>query len=559
LALVDAAQLCLLWDVAAIDIEKTSRAAQQPILKNASIFVDHLHTLLKTNSVALKEKAFLQLSDTLITFNRTYKEYKKVLSGIAYEASEELIKDIVDFFQSEMKNMDDTSTLSTQKEGEDIALDIVSIIEKENYVCNRKVDFIAALGKLIAYNTFGGRYKDHAPEILIHFVDHGKSVSDAIKNFLSLLRTNQPSDFDYIFATLRKKFESLNRDEIDYEPLVKLASRFSASYGITKTAESRSSHANLISQCVRYVSENVKDHAQFLSFAALPFLSKLDSLAAKTLINDYNEKMKSVNDEENEYLSSFKKALGLIAENKGNKKITKGIVPLEVTKLSPAKRQREEDAQEDKGEEKTKKSKKLKGNGKEQKQNQREDEKEEEENKDQEQEKEEQEDKEKEQEEKEEKEEQEDKEKEQEDKEDKSTSKKRVSKTAIIKAVPNNKKQKSTQRVSTTEPLKVDTSVTNDDENLQKKSDPSSTQSSEQSQEKLEEEEIVVPKRKRGNSRLLSQDSTEQSQETNATNEQSQETNVTTEAEEYESPKKETKRQSKKNNQRGRSLKKRQF
>lgn len=121
------------------------------------------------DSPLLKEKAFYQLSDTLITFNRTYKEYKKTIAGLAYDPSDELIQNIIQYFQTEMTNMGDTSALSAdQKDDDDDAED--SPIERESLVCARKIDFIAALGKLIAYNAFGGHYKDYAPEILIHFV-----------------------------------------------------------------------------------------------------------------------------------------------------------------------------------------------------------------------------------------------------------------------------------------------------------------------------------------------------------------------------------------------------
>lgn len=155
----------MLWDVSYINVDTTTRAEQQPILKNATGFIAHLQDLLTCESEVLKEKAFFQLSDTLITFNRTYKEYKKTIAGLAYDPSDELIQNIIQYFQDRMVKMDKTDQKEDEEEGEESPA-----IERESLVCVRKVDFIAALGKLIAFNAFRGHYKDYAPEILIHFV-----------------------------------------------------------------------------------------------------------------------------------------------------------------------------------------------------------------------------------------------------------------------------------------------------------------------------------------------------------------------------------------------------
>jgi hypothetical protein len=156
-------------------------------------------TLLNDRSDHVREAAFLRLSDTMLLFNRTLDPTS--LSALAIGPSEELINRLKNYFQIEMRNMDDTSQLS---KGEDDGF-----TEKGNATCIRKTKLIASLGKLIAYTAFTGKIQNYAPDILIHFMTHGKSVEETVKAFLSTIRKSVKYDFEIIFNTLIQKYESV--------------------------------------------------------------------------------------------------------------------------------------------------------------------------------------------------------------------------------------------------------------------------------------------------------------------------------------------------------------
>jgi len=68
---------------------------------------------------------------------------------------------------------------------------------------------VAALGKLIAYSALPGKIHEYAPEILVHFIEHGKYVEETIKAFLSTVRQFVKHDYMIIFHTLLKRYEQV--------------------------------------------------------------------------------------------------------------------------------------------------------------------------------------------------------------------------------------------------------------------------------------------------------------------------------------------------------------
>lgn len=188
--------------------------------------------------------------------------------------------------------------------------------------------------------------------------DHGKTVAEAIKNFLQLLRASQQVDFDYMFATIKKKYEAIDlatATKESFEPLLKLATRLAGSYGIVshRQAELRSSLANLISRCFVYVGENVKDHHLLFKYAVAPFVSKLDGVAAERLVEDFDEKLKdamSDPDAENEELTNLRKSLQQVAEKGERTMYTKKAKTAatesdQPDKISPTKRKLPEEGE----------------------------------------------------------------------------------------------------------------------------------------------------------------------------------------------------------------------
>jgi len=411
-----ASQYSLLWAVAKIDPNDTTIKEQNEIVEKAKQFFSHMEKLLTHGSPSVREATFYRLSDCLLLFNRTLRSYS--LSGLVYKPSKELIQKMKQYFQMEMKGtMNTTDNLIKKEPGKDNNVpkdkkqnnvpedekqnkDILEEEERQNMIGLRKSKLIAALGKLIAYSAFPGNKNEHAPDIIVHFVEHGGAVAETVKAFLATIRKFVTYDFDIVFHTLKKKYEEVVMDleksnfkEIKSKPddesntekgvpekketleetgkkekseesdkkgddksektlkkrksnkekkneekekekeiekkkqeeedlekekyikVIALAKRLAESYGVysTRSEEMRVSLANLLGECISWVVLNVDEKQPFLKHVASYFVSKLDALAAKSVLDHFDAQAKDLNlsksDKNYEIFFKFRKSL----------------------------------------------------------------------------------------------------------------------------------------------------------------------------------------------------------------------------------------------------------
>lgn len=157
--------MCLLWDVSRINPDRTNRGEQVAIAEKAEEFISNLEYFLGSSSDKLKEKAFYQLSDTLILFNRSYAG--TALRSLSCPPRPELVQKLKEYFNLQLASLEDTGSAQSLR-GEDEEEDEGH--DRENLVVFEKKRLIAAMGKMVAANVFPERIPEHASDILVHFV-----------------------------------------------------------------------------------------------------------------------------------------------------------------------------------------------------------------------------------------------------------------------------------------------------------------------------------------------------------------------------------------------------
>lgn len=258
----------------------------------------------------VREKAFRKVCWLLVAFTPALAQQDPSLAPIVYSCDSELASQLEAFYNQAMATPTET--------------------DEET---DRKLELTQAFSAAIIKNVLSYRSFDYAPSVLVHFVQHGPIISEAIKTVLQQLREHfAEHGKDIIFGALQRSFQALqlaaahlkkqkavqdgaegsngkkkkgakagkkrkepdsdeesgDEEEEDYSRLSRLAHRLSDSYGIRGNIKGalRESLYNVVLRGLRFALDDEKNRSRFISEAIMPFVAKLDSAAAGTVLKN---------------------------------------------------------------------------------------------------------------------------------------------------------------------------------------------------------------------------------------------------------------------------------
>ncbi|XP_042433098.1 sister-chromatid cohesion protein 3-like [Zingiber officinale] len=169
----------------------------------------------------------------------------------------------------------------------------------EEYIedTNRDVVMIAA-AKLVIHRVT----KDYlAAEIISHFVMHGASITNIIKNFITSLRKTAKDEMPSIFFEALKKTyqrQALGNESLasnTYSDCKDLSSRLSATFGGAARNKHKWEILKIIKDGISYAFSDAPKHLSFLEVAVLPFVTKLPISDLLEILKDVQKRSDKVN------------------------------------------------------------------------------------------------------------------------------------------------------------------------------------------------------------------------------------------------------------------------
>ncbi|KAG8067397.1 hypothetical protein GUJ93_ZPchr0005g15585 [Zizania palustris] len=292
--------LQLAWCLHAIDGENPSEASIDELLSKQSSLFEQLYYFLVVLPTYQKEgrsTTILSCRVCVITAEMWCLFKKQKYSSTRLESLGYLPQ--LDVVQNFWKLCEQQLNISDETEDEDA---------NEEYIedTNRDVVMIAA-AKLVLADTVSKDYL--GPEVVSHYVSHGASTTEIIKNLITSLRKNTDNNMAALFfEALKRAYERYMVHVLDgenqtlvgksYSECLDLASRLAGSYVGASRNKNKSEILKIIQNGVSFAFVDLPKQLSFLEAALLPFVSKLPSSDIPDILMDVQKRTQDTNTNE---------------------------------------------------------------------------------------------------------------------------------------------------------------------------------------------------------------------------------------------------------------------
>ncbi|MCO5549119.1 hypothetical protein L7F22_002585 [Adiantum nelumboides] len=173
---------------------------------------------------------------------------------------------------------------------------------------NQKDVVVSAAAKLVAHDIVSKEYL--GPEIVSHFVMHGKTVAETVKHMLLIVKKNlNNSELSSLYLEAIKRAYSRHKSEVQktdedwstsrtFLDCKELASKLSATFSGSARNLYKSSILHIVKEGIEYAFYDAPRQLPFLEGGVLQFALKLPPAEVQEILSDLERRVEGVNTDE---------------------------------------------------------------------------------------------------------------------------------------------------------------------------------------------------------------------------------------------------------------------
>ncbi|KAH7366553.1 hypothetical protein KP509_18G084600 [Ceratopteris richardii] len=296
--------LHVIWCLKSIDFDNPDESGMSSLISKRDILIKHLESFGESiiesykqgNARSLLSCTICVISSDLWTFFSKAKLSGTKINPLGIFPSEESLQKFWKLCEFRLAAADDEDD-----EEEDVTDEHLDYLSQKDVV-------VSAAAKLVAHDIVPKDYL--GPEIVSHFVMHGKAVAETIKHMLTIVKKNAKSaDLSNLYLDALKKAYERHKTEVQktdedwstsrsFLSCKELASKLSATFSGSARNLYKSSILYIVKEGIKYAFLDAPKQLPFLEAGVLQFALKLPPVELQEILKDLQRRVEGINTDE---------------------------------------------------------------------------------------------------------------------------------------------------------------------------------------------------------------------------------------------------------------------